>query len=39
VKNKWRERPANERSIIVWENFDREKILGDFFQSLGEKLP
>lgn len=37
VENEWRERPDNERSIIVWENFNKEKILGDFYQSLGEK--
>jgi hypothetical protein len=31
--NQWKERPANKRVIKVRENFDKRKILLDFFQS------
>lgn len=27
----WRERPQNPRRIVVWENFQRDAIVGDFF--------
>ena len=38
VKNKqWRLRPENSRRITVWENFDAEKILSDFYQSFSIK--
>ena len=30
----WLERPGNNRKIIIWEDFDRDAILGDFFSSL-----
>jgi hypothetical protein len=30
----WRERPENPRLITVWEYFDREAILGDFYETL-----
>jgi len=29
----WIDRPGNKRKIILWENFDRKKILQDFFSS------
>jgi hypothetical protein len=32
--NKWIERPDNERKIIVWENFDKDKILKDFYNTM-----
>lgn len=35
--NKWVEQPGNRRKIIVWENFDKEKIIEDFFASLERK--
>lgn len=31
---RWAERPANDRTITVWENFDRDKIMEDFFSTL-----
>ncbi|MEM1118830.1 MAG: nucleoside hydrolase [Bacteroidota bacterium] len=30
----WIDQPNNERQIIIWENFDREAIIEDFFQVL-----
>lgn len=30
----WIEQPDNERKIIVWENFNKEKILADFFNTM-----
>lgn len=30
----WVEQPENERKIIVWENFDKAKIMEDFYSSL-----
>lgn len=34
VDNQWVERPGNARKITVWENFDKEAILEDFFRTL-----
>lgn len=34
IGNKWKEQPDNVRKIIVWENFDSEKILSDFFLTM-----
>jgi purine nucleosidase len=31
---KWAERPGNARTITIWENFDREAILKDFFATM-----
>ena len=30
----WKERPDNERQIILWENFDRAAIIADFFATM-----
>ena len=27
----WKERPENSRTIVIWENFDKENILKDFY--------
>jgi hypothetical protein len=35
----WRERPANPRRIVIWENFDRDAILGDFFSTMRDPVP
>lgn len=32
--NKWVEQPNNQRLIIVWQNFDKDKIIADYFASL-----
>jgi len=34
INNKWVDRPGNARRITVWENFDKEKILADFYATL-----
>ncbi|PKA98680.1 inosine-uridine nucleoside N-ribohydrolase [Flavobacteriaceae bacterium MAR_2009_75] len=34
INEKWVERPNNTRKITVWENFEREAILEDFFKTL-----
>ena len=31
---KWVERPENSRKIVLWENFDREAIMQDFYNSM-----
>lgn len=31
----WWERPDNERQVVIWENFDANAILEDFYRSLG----
>lgn len=30
----WIERPENDRKILIWENFDKELILADFFKTI-----
>jgi purine nucleosidase len=32
--NQWVERPENSRTIIVWENFNRDRIMADFYRSM-----
>ena len=32
----WTERPANDRTILLYEHFDREAIIGDFMKTLEE---
>lgn len=32
--NKWVEQPQNKRQIVVWQNFDKDKIIADYFASL-----
>ncbi len=34
INNTWIEREGNKRKIIIWENFDREKIMKDFYQTM-----
>jgi len=31
---KWIEQPENPRKIIIWENFDKEAIMQDFYNSM-----
>lgn len=35
VEGKWVEQPGNTHTVKVWENFNRDAIIGDFFKSLG----
>lgn len=34
IANQWKEQPQNPRQIAIWEYFDREALLADFFESL-----
>jgi purine nucleosidase len=34
VEGKWIERPENPRKITIWENFDKEKIMQDFYNIM-----
>lgn len=31
---RWTERPDHPRSIVIWENFDRAAIMGDFYATM-----
>lgn len=34
VDNEWRSRPGNSRGIVLWENFDKDAVVKDFYNSL-----
>ena len=34
VEGSWIDQPDNPRKIIIWENFDKEKIMQDFYKSV-----
>ena len=34
IDKKWVGQPENIRKITIWENFDKEKIIQDFFYSM-----
>ncbi|MDQ3534367.1 MAG: nucleoside hydrolase [Bacteroidota bacterium] len=34
INNQWVERPGNQRKIIVWENFNKDKIMADFYDTM-----
>ncbi len=34
INNKWVEQPGNPRMITVWGDFDKEKIMADFYETL-----
>ncbi len=36
VEGKWLDRPNNTREIILWEDFDAERILSDFFETMDD---
>lgn len=36
INEEWQERPDNDRTIIIWENFDKEAILEDFYSVMKE---
>ena len=38
VDSKWVERPDNPRMITVWENFDRDAILADFYATMSRPV-
>jgi hypothetical protein len=33
-EGRWVERPGNPRTIVLWESFDRDAIIGDFFERM-----
>jgi purine nucleosidase len=33
----WIEQPENPRTIIIWENFNRDEIMNDFYHTIGQK--
>lgn len=33
-KGRWKDRPDNSRTIKIWENFDRDAIIKDFYNSM-----
>lgn len=35
VDEKWIEQPDNSREIVIWENFNRDGIMQDFYKSMG----
>jgi purine nucleosidase len=35
---KWRERPDNNRKIVVWENFDKAIIMHNFYDRMKNHL-
>jgi hypothetical protein len=37
ISNQWKDRPINSRKIIIWENFNKEAIIGDFISSFNIK--
>lgn len=37
VKELWQEQPDNARKITIWENFDKEAIIQDFFEIMKGK--
>ncbi len=39
IDNKWTERPENKRTILLWENFDKQPILTDFYETLQHPTP
>ncbi len=38
INNEWVERPNNSRTITVWENFDKEAIMRDFYETMDEPV-
>lgn len=34
IDGTWKEQPKNQRMIAIWENFNREAILSDFFSTM-----
>ena len=38
INNEWVERPGNNRKIILWENFDKEAIMRDFYETMEDPV-
>jgi purine nucleosidase len=39
IEDKWIEQPDNNRKITIWENFNKEKIIADFYSTLDNYVP
>ncbi len=39
INNRWMAQSKNPRMITVWENFDKEKILADFYETMKHYQP
>jgi len=39
VGQAWEEKPNNKNKIIIWENFDRDAIVNDFFELMKKTTP
>ena len=39
IDGNWVERPENPRKILIWEDFDRDGIVGDFVATLDRTTP
>ena len=39
IDGKWVERPNNPRKIDLWENFDRDALINEFFTSMEKATP
>ena len=37
IDEKWQDRQNNKRNIVIWENFDEDAILKDFYSTLSSK--
>lgn len=38
IDEKWVEQPGNSRKITIWENFDKEGIMKDFYQTMAKQF-
>ncbi len=39
AESEWRDRPQNPRRIVIWENFQRDAIVGDFLATVRAFVP
>jgi purine nucleosidase len=39
VNRRWVERPGNPRTITLWESFDRDAIMEDFYRTMENPVP
>ena len=38
-ERRWHDRPDNPRKIVLWEHFDRDAIMADFYASINDYYP
>jgi purine nucleosidase len=38
VASRWIDRPGNPRTVVLWENFDREAIIADFHRTMARPV-